>query len=94
MGAWTITFMIGFTLAFNPLTPRFLILFPNQPYMLNIQQFSLYTKKLPSKKFWDFLKNRKKVHFVPVIGLEPIIGWLLRPLRMPNSAIPAILRKE
>ena len=54
MGAWTITFMIGFTLAFNPLTPRFLILFPNQPYMLNIQQFSLYTKKLPLKKFWDF----------------------------------------
>ena len=37
MGAWTITFMIGFTLAFNPLTPRFLILFPNQPYMLNIR---------------------------------------------------------
>ena len=29
------------------------------------------------------MKNRKKVHFVPVIGFEPIIVWLLKPLRMP-----------
>ena len=29
------------------------------------------------------MKNRKKVHFVPVIGFEPIIVLLLKQLRMP-----------
>ena len=68
-----------------------------------VSQSTLYVKyttifpiyqKISLKKIFGLFGKSEKSTFVPVIGVEPIILRLLRPLRMPNSAIRAIFAER